>query len=148
MGLVRHLVPLGGRGEVDQQPPSLNPGLVTRDLVLLETWLSEPGGKVELIGVPGADDIFAVQPALTQRPADMVAGIGDDPKPSIQITNRELKPIDSYAPHGWILQLLHGSQVDPFRLTHRSFLLQGGWLVDAREGNIQVAKTPSSGISF
>src|SRR5712691_7568878 len=75
MGFVRDLRALAAGGNVDEDAAVLDLHGKRGNAVLLEPGFADAATAVKLPIVPGADDEFAVQPALAKRPADMVARI-------------------------------------------------------------------------
>ena len=75
MRLVRFTIAFGCTGNIDQDTAALDLHGKGGNAVVFEAWFAEAGTAVEFPIVPGADDVFAVEPAIAERPADMVAGI-------------------------------------------------------------------------
>jgi hypothetical protein len=76
--------------QIDENAPILDFHGIGRNAILLEAGLADSRATMEFPIVPGTDDIFAVQPALAQRAADMVAGVGNYPDFRIPERNGEL----------------------------------------------------------
>ena len=60
-----------------EYPTCLDADGVRRYSVSFVAWFARAGLPVELPVMPGADDVVAVEPALPQRPADVIAGSTD-----------------------------------------------------------------------
>src|SRR6266849_4208182 len=75
MGFVRGLRALAAGGYVDEDAAVFDLHRKRGNAVLLEPGFPDAATAVKLPIVPGADDEFAVQPAVAKRPADMVARI-------------------------------------------------------------------------
>ena len=90
MRFVRRLVALAAGVKVDQDAAVLDLDRIGRNAVFLETGLAQAAAAVEFPIVPGADDIVAVQPAVAERSADVVAGIRNRAEFSILERYREL----------------------------------------------------------
>ena len=82
------------RVDVDVDAAALDPRGVDGNRVLLEARLAQPGLPVELPVVPGADHVVAVELALAERPADVVAHAGDRAERAVAMDQRDLGPPD------------------------------------------------------
>ena len=67
---MRALRALAASGKVDENAAVLDLHRVGGNAVPLETWFTDAATAVKLPIMPGADNIFAIQPALAKRPAD------------------------------------------------------------------------------
>ncbi len=125
---VRLLVAPAGRRQVDPQPAVLDPQRVARHLVVLEARLALAGAMVELPEVPRADDVVAVQAALAERPADVVADAGNGPEAAVAAGDGELRLADHDLLQPAARDLLGGADVGPFGIRHRfSFRAAAMW---------------------
>jgi hypothetical protein len=75
MRLVRSPGALAAAGKIDENAAILDLHWIGRNAVLLETGLACTAAAMKFPIMPGADEVFAIQPALAERPADMVAHI-------------------------------------------------------------------------
>ena len=74
---------------VDENASVFHGHVVSRNGVLLKTRLAQTGAAVELPVVPRADDVLAVEPALTERPADVVAHSADRAELPVLVRQRQ-----------------------------------------------------------
>jgi hypothetical protein len=75
MRVVRLLVPLGRIGDVDEHATAFDLERERGNLVVLESGFAFAGDAVEFPLMPGAHDVIAVEGAVAERSADMIAGV-------------------------------------------------------------------------
>ena len=97
-GVVRLSRALGRRRDVDQDAAVLDLHRVGGNRVLLEARLALAGAAVEFPVVPGADDVVAVEPALAERAADVVAGVRHRAELPVLERQREIAAADREMP--------------------------------------------------
>ena len=105
--------PLAGGGEVDQHAAVLDFHRIGRHAVFLEAGLAQAAAAVEFPVVPGADDVIAVEPAVAERSADMIAGVGDRAELSVLDGDGQRPVHRGDAPHRRAGKVLGGADVDP-----------------------------------
>ena len=84
MGIVRLLHAPGRRAQIDEDAAVLDLDGECRDAVVLEARFAGSGGAVEFPMMPGADNVVAVEMAVAERPARMVAGIGEGAERAVE----------------------------------------------------------------
>ena len=72
---MRRTMPLGAGLHIDEDPAVLDLDRKSRNPVILEARLAKTGDAMKFPLMPGADDVVAVQRALAQRAADMIAAV-------------------------------------------------------------------------
>ena len=77
MRIVRLLVAPAGRRDVDQDPSIFDSHRKRRDAILFEAGFALAGAAVEFPTMPRANDVIAIEAALAERTADMIADIGN-----------------------------------------------------------------------
>ena len=82
------------RVQVDVDATVLDPRRVDGNRVLLEAGLAQAGLPVELPVVPRADHVVAVELALAERAADVVAHSGDGAELAVAMDEGDLGPAD------------------------------------------------------
>src|ERR1700730_6044557 len=98
MGIVRLLHAPGRRPQIDENATVLDLDGECRDAVVLETRFAGSGGAVEFPVMPGTDNEVAIEMAVAERTARMVAGIGDRPERAVPPGDREFAVLDRDAP--------------------------------------------------
>src|SRR6185437_10648314 len=86
---VRLPTALGGGDDVDQHAAILDLHGVGGNAVFLETGFAQAGAAVKFPIVPRADDVIAVEAAVAERAADMVAGIRDHAEFAVLVRYRK-----------------------------------------------------------
>src|SRR5450631_454749 len=90
MWRVRCPLALAAGIHIDQQAAVLDLDRIGGNAIVLEAGLTQAVAAVEFPVVPGADDIIAVESAVAERSADMVAGIRDRAELPILARYRQL----------------------------------------------------------
>jgi hypothetical protein len=116
--LVRLLGPPCGRSHIDEDTPVLYFHRICGDGILLEAWLALAGTAVEFPVVPGADDVVAVEPAVTKRSADVIAGVGHDAELAILVRERQVAVACRDLPQGDSGQFRCGADIGPILTRH------------------------------
>jgi hypothetical protein len=81
--LMRQMATLARRPRADQEPAVDHFHAVGGNLVGLVTRLTLASATVELVLVPWADHVLAIEPAPPQRPTDVIAAIGNHAESAI-----------------------------------------------------------------
>ena len=68
---------------------------------------------MELVLVPGADHELAVEPAFAERPADVIADIGDDAELAVLERHGHQPLAELRLAQGFALEVFRGADVDP-----------------------------------
>jgi hypothetical protein len=120
MRRVRRLGAARGARDVNQHAPALDLDRKCRHAVRLEAGLADAGCAMELPAVPGADDVVAVETALAQRPAHMVADIRHDAELPIPVGDSDRNVARQARAERLGRKLRGTADVDPiFRVSHR-----------------------------
>jgi len=89
MRWMRLAVALGGRGHVHQHAARLDLHRKGRDAIFLKARLAEAARAMEFPVMPRADEVIAVERALAERSAGVIADIRDRPETPVLERNRE-----------------------------------------------------------
>jgi hypothetical protein len=105
--------------QVDVGAPVLLLDRIRRDAVFLEAWFAFARHCVELPLMPRADDVGAVEPALAERAAGVVAHVRDRAEAAVLPGERDLGVLHGERAHTGAAQLRHRPEIDPVFARHR-----------------------------
>src|SRR6185295_11844158 len=86
--------------------------------VVLGAGLPDAGAAVELPLVPRTDDVLAVEAALAQRSAGVVADAGDGAEDAVRMADRDRRAIDDDLPQRFRDEVRDRPEVTPARFSH------------------------------
>src|SRR6516225_9752087 len=117
MRLVRRFGALRRRREVNEHAAALDLHRERRHAILFESRLADAGAAVELPTVPGTSDVIAVETAVAERPADVVADIRHCAELSILERDRDGDGLRLATLERGPREFLDAADVDPVFLT-------------------------------
>src|SRR5262249_7263625 len=94
---------------------------ITRNLVGLVPRFALAGAAMELVLVPGADHVVTIEPATTQRAADMIAAIGDDAKLAVTVRDGHRALAQPCLAERFAPEVFCSADVNPFRWFAQNF---------------------------
>jgi hypothetical protein len=127
MRIVRETPALRARRFRDQHPAALDLDAVGGHAIRLVAGLAFAGLPVELVVMPGTDDEITVEPATTERTADMIADTGDRAEPAVPVRQRDALRADPQFLHRPGGEFLARTDVDPLLVAHRTSPLRSSF---------------------
>lgn len=118
MRLVRQPVALRARLRGDEHAPVLDLQVVRGNTVLFVARLPHARLPVELVVMPGADDVVTVEMAPAERAADVVADAGNRSEAAILEGQGDTSLTGAHFLQGALRELLGGADVDPLFCRH------------------------------
>ena len=122
MWSVRRLFAPCRRRDVDENAPAFEAHREGGHAVLLEAGLADAGAAMEFPAVPWTDDVIAVEPALAQRPTDMIARIRKHAVCSVAERNGDVDIIDFASAQRCPGKFVRGADIDPMFLPNHDVL--------------------------
>src|SRR5262249_15910842 len=120
MRLVRRFGPPRRCRDVDEHAAALNLDRECRHAILFEPGFADARAAIELPTMPGTSDIIAVESAVAERPADVVADVRHCAELSILERDRDGDGLRLATLERSPRELLDAADVDPVFLTSHS----------------------------
>jgi len=113
MRLVRLAAAFRAGNASNEHPPVLNAHVVGRDAILFVPRLALTRPVIELLVIPGAHHVVAVECALPEGPSDVVADAGDRAEQTTLIRQRDRRTPENHLLHRLQGKFIRGTYVDP-----------------------------------
>ena len=105
-------------GNIDENAAVLDLDGIGGNAILLEAGFAEPAAAVKFPIVPGADDVFAIEPPVAERPAHMIACVRDRAELSVPEGDRDLAILCGDALERRLGKVRGGADIDPVFICH------------------------------
>lgn len=118
MRLVRQAAALRLLCFADQHPAVFDLDVMRRDVIGFVTRFTLTGAPMKLVVMPGADDVVAIERAIAERAADMIADARNRAELAVLEGQRDAFRSDAEFLHRFFGKLVVGADIDPVSFGH------------------------------